>query len=455
MLYKSRMPLVRYLINSTVISLGAAITATTIALSYKFLDPLGLKSFAFMILVIPGAFIMLQLVVYWGDDHDLRITTPGAEGIQKESIFVSLHRAVRTRSATDPKDKAYAMYGILKGLGSSLSNPDYSKSVLQIYLGFFLDLLNWGQSLNLILDSGLPGLQNAPYWLPDWSAIAEEDWLDPRYVYKQTNTTATLASISFWSLSGETVLNVSSFLQDKIIFCSAELDQHDNTSRQSQLRNFSIFLRIFDAIRLHARLLGINDTISNAVYEVLHARASSHIEPDLRQDFNEWFQIMMMSISSGNKSIDEQASICLDEMTKNIRPMSYHISRCTALAKRRILFITSNGYIGTGSHNLALGDQVALISGIAMPVIFGGDQNGKYQLVGPSFVYGLMKGENWRGDASQDIALNLSRESPVLMSLVHNYLVQGCYLSHCRFRGSFCGCTHSLFRRVARRNWET
>jgi hypothetical protein len=122
-----------------------------------------------------GAFIMLQLVVYWGDDHDLRITTPGAEGIQKESIFVSLHRAVRTRSATDPKDKAYAMYGILKGLGSSLSNPDYSKSVWQIYLGFFLDLLNWGQSLNLILDGGLPGLQNAPSWLPDWSAIAEED----------------------------------------------------------------------------------------------------------------------------------------------------------------------------------------------------------------------------------------------------------------------------------------
>jgi hypothetical protein len=90
--------------------------------------------------------------------------------------------AVRSRIDTDPKDKSYSIYGVLRSLGVPLTRADYAKSQQQIYQELFVDLIKWNaRSITLILDAGESGMPNAPSWVPNWYNIANQAWLDPRY----------------------------------------------------------------------------------------------------------------------------------------------------------------------------------------------------------------------------------------------------------------------------------
>lgn len=78
------------------------------------------------------------------------------------------------------RDKSYAIYGVLRRLNIELEKPDYSRPLGDIYKELFIKLISWEYGLNLLLESGLPGLANAPSWIPDWSIGTERTWLDSR-----------------------------------------------------------------------------------------------------------------------------------------------------------------------------------------------------------------------------------------------------------------------------------
>jgi len=47
----------------------------------------------------------------------------------------------RNRAATEPKDKVYALYGILQSLGVELEEPSYWKSLENVYQTFIVDMM--------------------------------------------------------------------------------------------------------------------------------------------------------------------------------------------------------------------------------------------------------------------------------------------------------------------------
>lgn len=388
----------------------------------------GPLSFLLWTVLLPMVILLYTYIYY--EHHVLHLTPPGEDddkftfelsfleatgdrlpneylpvpGKENRHMFPPIHRAFRNRLAKDPKDRSYSMYGVLKSLGLSLTNPDYGRRIPQIYQEFFIDILKWSGSLNLLLDSGFHGFQNVPSWVPDWSAAAENDWLDSRYIDVETDATATEASKSAWELCGGNLLKVSGcLLQSKVILCFGRFEQHDELS--DNLHNVIIFLRLLSAARLHARLLGINDTISNAFFEILHARAFTRIISTHRDDFNEWYQILI-SDHFEDENVDAYAAKCLDLIANNSRATSYFIGRCNKLAtENRIVFITSDGHLGTGPEYTAPKDQVALISGVAMPLILRSNEDGRHQIVGPSYIYGMMEGERWTGENLEDVEL--------------------------------------------------
>ena len=69
--------------------------------------------------------------------------------------------------------------------------------------------------------------------------------------------------------------------------------------------------------------------------------------------------------------------------------MSYFIHRGAEVEKRRTLFKTSHGYLGTGFRHITVGDFVALIFGAAMPLVLRRHQERQYQVVGSNFVHGF------------------------------------------------------------------
>src|SRR5690606_29900828 len=87
----------------------------------------------------------------------------------------------RKREASDPKDKALALYGLFSELGMILPRPDYTKSVGDIYADTTASCIEYDKSLLILYevpsDRRRPGL---PSWVPDWS---DKGWdhLDFRY----------------------------------------------------------------------------------------------------------------------------------------------------------------------------------------------------------------------------------------------------------------------------------
>ncbi len=84
---------------------------------------------------------------------------------------------------------------------------------------------------------------------------------------------------------------------------------------------------------------------------------------------------------------DTLASNCLNAIVQNPRAMSYFIHRGAEMEKRWILLKTSPGYLGTGSQRITVGDLVALIFIVAMPLVSRRHQEGQYQVVGLCFVH--------------------------------------------------------------------
>lgn len=65
------------------------------------------------------------------------------------------------------------------------------------------------------------------------------------------------------------------------------------------------------------------------------------------------------------------------------------------LSRERIIFITRDGYIGTGPAGIQAGDRIALIAGIPVPLVLRemAAASGRFVVVGPAYVEGYMLGE--------------------------------------------------------------
>ncbi len=66
-------------------------------------------------------------------------------------------------------------------------------------------------------------------------------------------------------------------------------------------------------------------------------------------------------------------------------------------ARSKAFFTTKEGYIGTASTTIEVGDRLALVSGVAVPLVLRKAEGGPdwYTLVCPAFVHGVMFGEKW------------------------------------------------------------
>lgn len=76
-----------------------------------------------------------------------------------------------------------------------------------------------------------------------------------------------------------------------------------------------------------------------------------------------------------------------------------------------VFYITENGYFGTAPdttvHSVGVGDRIAIIAGLGLPVVLRPREDGSYVLISHCYCDGVMKGEMAEGDGSlfQDIEL--------------------------------------------------
>ncbi|KAL1611985.1 hypothetical protein SLS60_000208 [Paraconiothyrium brasiliense] len=106
-------------------------------------------------------------------------------------------RLVRMRECSDPKNRIYALYGILRRQGLRLPTPDYNKSVRQILTEAAHAAIIQGNSLELLSQLSCRSIaDDLPSWVPD---LTQRPWfpMDETIVVPNTEPPLKKASFTF------------------------------------------------------------------------------------------------------------------------------------------------------------------------------------------------------------------------------------------------------------------
>ncbi|KAI9163795.1 Heterokaryon incompatibility protein [Paramyrothecium foliicola] len=140
-------------------------------------------------------------------------------GLKLDLTIVVMLLFCRPRRATDPKDKAYALYGLLQALNVELPKPDYRKSLSAIYAELTTVAIKHDKSLRVLFhvssDHRRSGL---PSWVPDWS---DTDWDEgePRYPIAKQHFKATKDAETSWRFTNNPLeLVVYGKIVDAVIY---------------------------------------------------------------------------------------------------------------------------------------------------------------------------------------------------------------------------------------------
>ncbi len=90
-------------------------------------------------------------------------------------------------------------------------------------------------------------------------------------------------------------------------------------------------------------------------------------------------------VAESSRAANTAVCDILDHLNGNQAVSQYFKERCLEFAKKRTVFLTAQGYLGTGLVGISKGDAVANVSGVSMPLILRHDKENQFKLVGAAF----------------------------------------------------------------------
>lgn len=354
------------------------------------LDETGMFSFYVKFLMVSYAYFMSYAVISF---H--RIFRPFRHIPEvEEAVLVGMLKALRERNCSEPKDKAFGLYGVLQALKVApqrATKVDSTKPLGEVYYDLFRDLLLWNPGLIcLLLDVG-PPIPHAPSWVPDWSTLRERSWIkhDVVYEYVTSNTSAPRVDICGRELTVQgNILGAASFVTGPFIRLDCDkLDINHNKTRQDLIAAISQLSGWLGAISRDVPVSPVYESLPKAILDALYGRVSSFDGAD-GPIFNKWRRILLQWDIRGNEA---STNGLLDRLADDPLAMEFTIKICNTLFEKRGLFFSIDGHIGSGPQNMLVSDKIALLNGVSRPLILREDAQrpGLYRVIGPAFVCGF------------------------------------------------------------------
>jgi hypothetical protein len=328
------------------------------------------------------------------------------------ALFISLMVACRFRSATNPRDKVFGLFGLAPDLVLQALQPRYDEPVEKIYVRTAYILMNETHSLSLLshttpwkrYDSKL----TLPSWVPDWTIRSNTNFLyapdhlsdKPLYVPSQLNQ-----RIHF-SVQDGRYLRVDGILIDSIA---------------KRGHGYSGFWRFMDWSK-HRRML--SRLCANELPDVLE----NDLEYMKEHKWDAFGQCLSITYIA---TILEAASLILfgflrwiDHVCDKLRSQMFRERNQNALRRRACverdfevmrtnkhmkqylrenperqvpdpIFTTDDGFVGLGPVFLEPRDQIFVVAGAIYPLIFRKSPatRSRYTYIGECYLAGIMQGE--------------------------------------------------------------
>ncbi|KAF2268165.1 hypothetical protein CC78DRAFT_15294 [Lojkania enalia] len=341
-------------------------------------------------------------------------------------------KAVRTKCASDRRDKIYGVYGILREIGFQTSRVDYEADLVSVYTTFTRTIITSENTVDVLEEVCLPpSMTGLPSWVPDWSNI------------RSVNPIVTIGpGASKWLNSiihelTETVLTVSGIIMDTIRAVARPFPSEPYFD-EAILAGISL-VKGFQGWAVVARQISgqyqTGETIEEAFFRTMthnwidrsgrkypfaplpHWRGPGHWMdiitanlPDsgidinqLRADLIRTYQIkgsalitmgMMMNVGENIVDWPDEIVILVTLQSRGLLTPRNE-DAITRNKAHKTLFVTDRDYLGLGPSWMQAGDRVALLSGGKVPFVVREERYCKYRLIGPAYIHGMMSGECW------------------------------------------------------------
>ena len=338
------------------------------------------------------------------------------EGRSYETTFIYILDKVREHNSSDPRDKVFALLGhpsAKKNSGDgTIVQADYSKTTAEVYQELAVKLMRdhgnlYPLSAVVHFSVDLTEENATASWVPQWDFT---DHLPYMLTRDQNGFRATASTNStFLFPSSSNILQVEGFIFDTVLCQAEEILTVNHIPKQGiPGGGGGNYIRVLYDMAMGWQDSSNSDKTANDSKRILaltlaaegyHLPRYRELDPDQRArlllvDFAEYWT---QNCTTNNERANGILNSGIDSLSIDFEglppPSAYLYSLAVTHAlKQRRLFYSKKGYFGLGPAVMQPGDIVCVLFGTQVPFILR-RKDSCYQLVGQSYVHGIMHGE--------------------------------------------------------------
>ena len=351
---------------------------------------------------------------------------------------------LRRRSCKDDRDRVFALRGLLRDESNLVIQPDYSKSVSQVYTELTRSQLNLG-NIGALYDAGLckrkffhmPDLRSEhssqascleylPTWVPDYrhgTSFMELDihfgsyfGLDPRVPLKLD-----LSKEPYRLSSQATLLDIVTFVQPALFMHDQSLRVNDIAMFFRCRQFYKDLKRIVDSSFRNQSYPTNEDPTTAFAYALVGGGTDEAYDknfnlgntdelPNPLSLWNIYEKCCLEENGEVYQAMQREAEMTGDRRTimgvgldfyrggsrESGTAWTYH-HHLLSIFRRHWFFISNDGYIGLVPRNTytSSANVLAFIDGANVPFVLRdlGDSASDYLVIGPCYIHGLMDSE--------------------------------------------------------------
>jgi Heterokaryon incompatibility protein (HET) len=355
-------------------------------------------------------FMDFDRIVQITSDLEMGPPAPGFGPSQLTSLLdlVSVYRFYK---ATDPRDKIYALQGLIHDQNDKdllKFKPEYDSRLnpkQKLYIEFAMHFIECGRLGDILCactaEHELPHL---PSWTPDWTTPMQAPLsLSLKSIDMEPDHHFTSSASSKQAVELPVIDNV---LQIQ----SVVLNRVENLTDQFTKENMTSFFK-HGGNQLHGTLLWEAYSLLLGCDKYSATPLTANTDTDMVEyarslngkyvaggDLSAaWFRTLF--ILNPSVSLDESVQ-SHDNVTRFTRSMkspktSQEWMLRTGFCRNRRFFVSNDGYMGFVPKETEIGDFVCVFLGVNVPFVIR-RKGRRYSLIGECFVYGYMQGEAMR-----------------------------------------------------------
>ena len=316
--------------------------------------------------------------------------------------LLSLASTIRTRQATDPRDKLYSVVPLATDQESLPYSPTYKVDTEVLYRDFAAHVITRRNNLDIFNSCFYDSCSDLPTWVPDWSTQLVAHYpLEPKHSEFHASGYYTQTTIA--EAKGKILIVKASILEQVEQLSDSKLHLGDNylqdyyESYVSMVRNQQQAAQSLSSMVASSSLYANEESQREAFWRAFlgESNTNDQLSAELERKVQQFCT-----------NLDSIIANEIDLAHFNAQAYGATEERLVHNASGRKICLTHTGRVGWVPGAARVGDSVGLVLGSAVPILLR-QEGDSYLMIGQCYIHGIMGGEGMNGCDTQFESLQL------------------------------------------------